>query len=204
MADKQIVQIGNEKSSFSGTEMIEGQEAGGGSGSSFKASLLSVLNWARGYKVGFADYNHSGTVQNYTGGSGKSQVLNDAAGSFTLTEHLPTNVTSLWDAVNGQFDFSQLAIGDTLEIRFDIEFTTSANGQEILVELDLGVGSPGPYSLTVDWLAKKSIGVLPGIEYMGYYMGDTNTKDNPAELKVSSDENFSMVVKGWYITVNKK
>ena len=68
-------------------------------------------------------------------------VPNDALGTTTTNDYLPLGVTNLWNAATSSFDFSELSVGDTVEMRIIVQPTTTNNNTEI--ELDLYLGSGG-------------------------------------------------------------
>ena len=150
---------------------------------------------------GYFDYNHSGATQSYV--DGKLKVLNDAAGTYTTKVFAPLGVTDVWNATTNQFDFSQLSVGDQIEIRTDGEVTTTANNQIFGTELSMSIGA-NPYPLQVGQSYYKTIGTYPVTRLTKFYIGNTDTKDNPAELLFYSDAAATLKVTGFYISITRR
>lgn len=157
---------------------------------------------------GIADYNDTSTsptpltlVSNTW-----TTVPNDGLGPFTNLSYLPDGVTKLMDTTTGEFDFTELALGDNCFIRNDFSVTPNTNNallelryqlgavgfeytlETILGRLDSGSGQPYRFSLTPQMI----------------YMGDTNTKDNPVRLQVRLSTNGTLVNAGSAIGVTKR
>jgi hypothetical protein len=150
---------------------------------------------------GFIDYNHSGSTQSYT--TGDLKVLNDAVGAYTLKTYAPDSVTDLWNATTNQFDFSQLTLGDEVTIRTDGEVTTTANNQIFGTKLNMSIGA-NPYTLQVGQSYYKTIGTYPVTRLASFYIGNTDTLTNPAELMFYSDASATLKVTGYYISVKRR
>ena len=194
------------KSVLVGTELIEMQEAAGGVNSSLKVTVSSVADYIHKYKVGFADYNDLNTATtpvSHSGSGGFIKLTNDGAGAFTNITYLPTGITSLWDTTNSQFNFTQLALGDQVEVRIDLEVTTTANNQDVNIQFYIAVGG-SPYPLAIHSMSPKSSGTYSVVRYLGFYMGDTNTLNNPAEVQIDSDAACTAKINGWYINVTRR
>jgi hypothetical protein len=91
-------------------------------------------------------------------------------------------------------------LGDTVDLRIDVEYTTDTNNDSFLVELELGIGAT-PYRLPIDETLIKVAGVAQRTYIYKIYMGDNNTLDNPARLLVTADSaNDTVKVNGWFVT----
>jgi hypothetical protein len=90
-----------------------------------------------------------------------------------------------------------------VDIRFDIEYTTTTVNTEIELELRLGIGDAGAYTLPV--IGSENIvssGVTPRIVTFGLYMGDATTLNFPAEVWAKASKTGTTVkVNGWYVRV---
>tara|TARA_R110000851_G_scaffold40690_4_gene102479 strand:- start:33 stop:770 length:738 start_codon:yes stop_codon:yes gene_type:complete len=156
---------------------------------------------------GFADYNDLATASSPIAviGGGAAVVLpNDKLGPFTNTDFLPAGVTSLWDSVGSTFDWSELKLGDTLEIRVELEVTTVSPNTSINVNLRLGT-APDDYLISYfPELNIKTAGMYRINPYKGIYMGDNNTLDNGGQFLIASDKDLDVIVAGWYVNVSKR
>jgi hypothetical protein len=153
---------------------------------------------------GFWDYSDLATQSTplaYT--TGEMSLTCDGAGPYTLTTYRPYDITDIFDAVNGEFDFSGLAVGDELTVRTDIVVTTSANNQEVKLMLKCDIGG-SPYYLTAGVWHFKTAGVHPIVATNHLYIGNAGTRDNPAEMVMTSDASASVVVNGFYVTTKRR
>lgn len=175
------------------------QEAGG---TTMKVNL-GVLHQSR---VGFFDYNDSATVGTpitHNGSEGFKKLTNDGLGAFTSTDYKPLGMTTLWNAVTNQLDFSELSLGDMVDIRIDVDVTTTSPNQDTSVQLQLGIGG-SPYTLELDEISPKTARTKKMLSYTGIYMGDANTLNNPGEFQLDTDSNATIVVNGWYLKVTRR
>lgn len=153
-------------------------------------------------RMGWYDYNDAATTTTPINlAAGVATVMtNDGAGSFTNIAYPLAGVTNLWDTATDRFDFTGLDLGDTVDVRIDLEITSTGANHEFQVDFSLAEGSGGDYSLRVTDIEYKSAGTYQLTLYYGLYMGDLNTKDNPASIKVTSAAGGdTVVVNGWYI-----
>lgn len=154
-------------------------------------------------RIGFADYSDLATQTTpivVTGGAGFVYLTNDGAGPFTNKTYLPTGVTDVWDAIAGNFDFTELKPGDMVDIRLDLDITTSSPNQLVYVALELGSGA-GLYSIPFASDVFKDTGEKNVNRYNGIYIGDANTLNGGGRFKISSDDNATVKVNGWYCKI---
>ena len=158
------------------------------------------------FSGGFFDYNDLATASTpivVTGGGGFVKLTNDEAGPQTLKTFAPNGVTDVWDAANDEFDWSDLSLGDMVDIRVDLLVTTSSPNQTVDVRLFLAVGG-SEYSIPFEEAFVKTSGANVINRYNGIYLGDTNTLNNPGEFRIASDGNATVIVNGWYCKVIKQ
>ena len=155
-----------------------------------------------GFSGGWADYEDVATTGSPISVTASPTVLtNDGLGVDTNTSYLPVGengITQLWDTSSNGFDFSDLEVGDMVDIRMDITMIIASNNTA--VDVDLFMGSGG--SVVVPFISQqnfKSTGSFEVIRYMGIYIGSEDVRDNLAQLKVSADNNCTCTVHGWYI-----
>ena len=155
-----------------------------------------------GFSGGWADYEDVATTGSPISVTASPTVLtNDGLGVDTNTSYLPVGgngITQLWDTSSNGFDFSDLDVGDMVDIRMDITMIIASNNTA--VDVDLYMGSGG--SVVVPFISQqnfKSTGSFEVIRYMGIYIGSEDVRDNLAQLKVSADNNCTCTVHGWYI-----
>lgn len=159
------------------------------------------------YAGGLFDYNDAATASSpisITGGGGSVALTNDELGSFTNKLFPPVGVADVWDESTDLFDWSDLKLGDMVDIRIDVDVITTSVNTEIKIDLHLGTGGS---SYTIPWMLEtnyKNTGTHKVNRYNGIYMGDTNTLDNGGQFKMSSDKDCTVIVNGWYCKIIKR
>lgn len=155
--------------------------------------------------LGFLDYNDSGTPISILTASNPTAITNDGEGAFTNKAYPPEGVTDLWNVVDDKFDWSQLSLGDMIDIRLDFILTTTSNNTEISVDLLMADGGAGPFAIPFITASNfKAIGVYPVVVWMGLYIGALDVLNNPAKFQINTDQNCSIKVNGFYIKVTKQ
>lgn len=157
--------------------------------------------------VGYFDYNDLATQSSPLAlvANVYKKLTNDALGPNTTILGAPAGVTSIWTGgATNQFNWAQLRRHDMVDLRIDLTFISTMANQTCEVAMDLAIGSGGPYTLTFLYNEFKSAGTYPIVLSTGVYMGDLNTLNFPAELKVRSDASGTLKVNGWYCKVFKR
>lgn len=156
-------------------------------------------------RVGWANYHDYATTitpQSISSGSW-TKVTCDALGTLTDETYLPTGVTTLWDSTNDQFDFTDLPLGSTVDIRVDLDITTSGANQYVATRILYGEGDASEYSVGVSTIHYKTAGTYNLASYSGAYIGNTLTMANPAQVEIYSDASCTIEVKGIYIRATR-
>lgn len=153
-------------------------------------------------RFGIYDYSNSLSAQSFTGTP--IVLQNNGAGVFTY-KNILTGVADVYNTSTYEFDFSDLSIGDVVTIRVDITVTTTSANQELDVYLDLAQGTPSNYQIRFATRAFKTASSYALADIVNFvYMGNTDTKNNPAELIFNSDANATVFVNGWACKVDKQ
>lgn len=194
-------------------EIIDvGTGVGDGSGDIIRNTYIKSNNnftelyglTGEGSKSGFIDYNDSGTSIPVTLGSSPVVMTNNAAGASTNKAYAPIGVTDVWDTTTNKFDWSDLKLGDMVDIRLEFVLTTTNVNTEIEVDLHLGTGAGSyliPFIIEQNY---KNTGVRTVSRFNSIYMGDTNTLNNGGQFKINSDKDCSIVVNGWYCKIIRR
>jgi len=177
-------------------EVSQGANTANRVGSMFENTLANVP------VMGLFDYNHGSGTQSYT--SGELVLINDGTGPFTNKLYIPEGVTEIWDTTNNKFDFTELSLGDTVDIRLDITITTTSPNQTIDINLRLGYGDVSAYDIPFAFANFKNSGTHPVNRFNGVYMGDALTLNNPAKFIFTSDASATISVAGWYVRIFKR
>ena len=154
-----------------------------------------------GFSGGWADYADTATAGTPINVTAVPAVLtNNGLGVDTNTTYLPiggNGITQLWDTSSNGFDFSDLNVGDMLDIRMDISVVIASTNT--VVNVDLHIGSGGAIVPFISDQNYKATGTFEVIRYMGLYIGSTDVRDTLAQLKISADKACTCIVNGWYI-----
>ena len=135
--------------------------------------------------VGFIDYNDSTGEIDLTSDTW-IDVPNNGAGAFTNKLYTPNGITELLDVSSGYLDFTELELGDSIQVRIDFKVNPNINNATLECRYVLGNGG-GEYALTV---FEKRLDRGSGIDYDAnkgsflIYMGDDNTRLNEGKLQV--------------------
>ncbi len=154
-------------------------------------------------REGFWDYNDLATATTPLALSTAGTFFNlpnDEAGAFTLKTFKSPGLTDIWKVGTQRFDFTELELGDTVDIRIDLVVTTTGANHQVEMEWLLGEGA-SPFGLNIHTQNFKSAGTFPIVRWFSIYMGDTNTNDNPAVLRIKTDTGTTdtVQVNGWYV-----
>lgn len=158
---------------------------------------------AQNLTIGLMDYNDLATATTPLSAlAGVPLVLtNDEGGAFTNKAFLPPGVTDVWIAASDVFDWSELKLGDMVDIRLDIAVDTGSANTEVTVDLHLGTGG-NAYVIPFVTEQNFKVSAVHIINvYNGIYMGDANTLDNGGQFKITCSNNSDVEVRGWYCKV---
>lgn len=181
-------------------------ETNGAPASGEQAMQSSPIGKSDLWDFGIFDYadlaTHSSAIA-VPGTSTLTLITNDGLGANSFSLPPQSGVTDVWDTTTSQFDFSELSVGDMVDIRLDLEITTSAANQTLDIVLELAQGAS---TYQIPWLHAyvKTAGTNTVNIYNGVYMRNSNTIDNPAQFKIKSPSSCTVVVNGWYCKVVKK
>ena len=134
------------------------------------------------------------------------KLTNDGLGAQTINTHAPIGITELWDTTNDEFDFSQLKLGDIVDIRLDINVITPSPNTQVEVRLEAGLGV---FAFNVGWdnqfysAAKASPGI-PLVRSSFVAMQTTTILTGKAEFQVAADKACTVVVNGWNYVVTRR
>lgn len=157
-----------------------------------------------GVRDGWADYNNAGSSIAVTAGVWTT-LTNDGAGPYTNTDYLPPGVSQLLNTASGAIDFSDLALGDEIEIRQDVTVNPSINGAQVEIRIQLGTGAATYYLTHSTAVLNQGGGIdYDLIQFLRVYVGDTNTQANPGIVQIRCTEDAIVTNKGSYITAKRR
>lgn len=156
------------------------------------------------FKMGFWDYEDtatSGTPLALTVANTYYQLTNNGLGVNTNTTYALSGISNIFNTATNYFNFASLKLGDTVDIRIELEVVTTAANNVLSLEIELGIGS-APYRIPVRQYYIKSAGTHKLVGILPLYMGNTLTRNNPARLMIANDTTGSTIkVVGWYTRV---
>ena len=153
--------------------------------------------------AGYAVYEDSKVTTTTLAAGVFTIIPNDALGTNTTNAYLPLGVTNLWNAGTSSFDFSELAVGDAVEMRIIVQPTTTSNNTEI--ELDLFLGSGGaqykvPFITTQNF---QFAGLSEATRYTSFPIRDEDTRTSPAQFKAIADKNCTLQTDDFFVKVTR-
>ena len=158
-------------------------------------------------KVGWFNYDDAATASSpitHNGSEGFKKLTNDTLGAQNDITYRPTSMTTLWNPATNQLDFSELSVGDMVDLRVHVEVTTTIPNQEVVLLIDVGVGTASNFQLELNRNIYKSAGAQPITRYIGGSIGSELVRTGPAELKLDTDGSASIRVFGWYAKVTRR
>jgi hypothetical protein len=158
-------------------------------------------DWVTLISQAYEDYGDTGTAQNLTSGAWVD-LTNDGAGTYTSTTYKAPGSTGIWDTANDQFDWDagQLSLGDTVDIRVDVDITTSGANDEVALRLDIAHGDAAEFPLEFLRESFKTAGTYNRVVNVALYMGSNDILTNPCKIAAYADSaSDSISVNGWFI-----
>lgn len=153
--------------------------------------------------LGWYNYNHSGATVPLTLASTYYDLINSTTGATTNIAFAIPGATTIWNSGTNRFDFTNLVIGDVLELRVDVVVTTTTANTALDLVLELGLGSGSPVELPI--IAQRDIktaGTYQLTFNIPFFIGSSLIKNNPARLKAKADKTGATVtINGWFVHV---
>lgn len=151
--------------------------------------------------ITYSDSITAVTPLSYTTGSLK--ITNDTKGGQTSNSYAPHGITSVWDTINDQLVLSSLSLGDEVSIRINCDVTTSTTNQEFRLYLVMSIGGYN-YQISDGNYFFKTAGTYQIGAVIPFNIGNTQTRDYPAQVMFESDGNATIKVNSFYITINRR
>lgn len=155
-------------------------------------------------RIGWSSYfNGDQTPISIPAGVETKLTLTTSGGS-EREEYLPLGVSGLWDSVNSQFDFSSLEVGDMVDLRVDGSLTNTGINESFVLNLAVGIGSPGEFTLPFSSGNRLFAGTSVVSRYNGVFIGSDNAKNFPAELRAVTTDAATAFLIDIYVKVLKR
>lgn len=140
--------------------------------------------------------NQSITLNTWT------KVNNNGGGANTYLGGALSGI-DIYNTTTYQFDYSDLSLYDSVDIRFDANVTTTSANQEVRVRLLLSVGSLNIPLTFVDNFY-KTVGTYPIFGLIQNHIFTANVQSNPSQIEMFSDASATLQTNGWAIKVTKR
>lgn len=131
-------------------------------------------------------------------------LTNDTLGDDTNTSQPPYGVTAIWDADSDEFNFQQLSVGDTVDIRVHLKTTTTTANQKYHIDMKFAFDSPNEFENRIFSQVVKTSGEDEQTFITTLYIGSESVKNYPARLYITSDDDATVKVVGWFCRVFRK
>lgn len=156
--------------------------------------------------VGYFDYNDliTQTIPLVAIANTPLKLTNDTEGANTSTDQNPYGVSYVWDYTTNQFNFSELSVGDTIDVRVHVQITTTSANQKVSMSAKFGIGSVSEFTNAIYENQFKTAGLHEVSFVAPFYMGSEYITDYPAELYLTTDASATVKVDGWYIRILRK
>ena len=128
----------------------------------------------------------------------EQKLTNDTLGEYTNISQAPYTVGSVWDASINSFDFSQMSVGDTIDLRIDLTLETFTNNTDYSVVLRIGEDSDFEYELLVAEGSFKTASKQSVIGSVSFSLDYIEHLQNPASIYITVDNGSEVSVNGWY------
>ena len=153
--------------------------------------------------IGYFYYDNSGPYVPVD--DGDLSVENDTEGIETDNLNTPYGVDKLWNSDTNRFDFSQLSVGDTIDVRVDFEVQTSIINEEISLTAFIGSGLES-YSIKFFGRTFKNTATYAVIsaEFSICIKSDSLKNDTNSYIGVNASNTTLFRIKGYYIRVLRK
>jgi hypothetical protein len=131
-------------------------------------------------------------------------LTNDSLGSGTNVTNAPYGVPTVWNAVNNQFDFSSLSIGDLVHIRPDLLIDLTGTNTSYEIYMKLAIGTASEWILDLSTSERKSTSAFKKNAFIGFDIENEDTRTAPSKIFIKTDASATVKVNGWFVEVLRK
>jgi hypothetical protein len=134
----------------------------------------------------------------------EKNLINDIDGTNTDLSNAPYGVSTLWDSATNKLDFSQLSIGDVVNLRTTLKVTTSTANQNIHIFARLGLGTASEKDFLIGSKLIKTAGEFIFDEELTIVMSKEDWITDIGELYLISEHNSTIKVNEFEFVVTRK
>ena len=155
-------------------------------------------------QIGYADYNDliTNAMPIAVPSNTWMKVTNDTLGAQTRVR-LPIDVTKVWDPATNRLTFTELPVDTMLNLRVDLNVTTSSANQIVRLRANMAIGGTSPFTLETNESLFRSSGAHKVFREIPFYIGSEDMRTHPGEFEIFSDSPITVRVQGWYLSVVK-
>jgi len=165
-----------------------------------------ISQWLPKASLGYFDYADLATQTTPITVAPDTETLltNDTLGDDTNTSQPPYGVTAIWDADSDEFNFQQLSVGDTVDIRIHLKTTTTTANQKYHIDMKFAFDSPDEFENRIFSQYVKNASEDEQSFVTTLYIGSESVRTYPARLYITSDDDATVEVVGWFCRVFRK
>lgn len=166
--------------------------------------MLSKMGrrYGQGVIMGVADYADSASESTPVSLiDSATDLTNDGLGAASDVSSWFDDIGEIFDTSTGEFDFSQLNIGDSFDIRFNCTSVAAGLNTQLAFSLDMAIGGATPYSISFGNPVYLLAGSFQFTSTISVYIRDANTRDNPAKFRCLSSSATGDAISniGWFV-----
>jgi hypothetical protein len=111
---------------------------------------------------------------------------------------------AIWDADSDEFNFQQLSVGDTVDLRIHLKTTTTTANQKYHIDMKFAFDSPDEFENRIFSQYVKNASEDEQSFVTTLYIGSESVRTYPARLYITSDDDATVEVVGWFCRVFRK
>jgi hypothetical protein len=134
----------------------------------------------------------------------EKNLTNDIDGTGTDLSNAPYGVSTLWDSANSKLDFSQLSIGDVVDLRCFLSVTTTVSNQNIQVYARVGIGTPSEKDFLIGSVLRTTAGLFIFEEELKLVISKEDYITAIGEIYLFSESNSTIKVNEFEFVVTRK
>ena len=165
-----------------------------------------ISQWLPKSSLGYFDYADLATQTTPITVLPNTQTLltNDTLGDDTNTSQPPYGVSAIWVADSDEFNFQQLSVGDTVDIRVHLKTTTTSANQKYHIDMKFAFDGPDEFENRIFSQYVKNASEDEQSFVTTLYIGSESVRTYPARLYITSDDDATVEVVGWFCRVFRK
>jgi len=129
------------------------------------------------------------------------KLTNDSDGASTNLSNAPYGITTCWNSITNQFDFTELSVGDCISLSTDINIDLVGTNTSYRLFMKVAIGSASEKEINLHNGERKSTDEFPEDTYIGFDIENEDFRDYPAELWITTDAVASIKINEWFLKI---